>query len=82
MGLVSNYIRGRVVSKYNVEEEEVCCCSTPCNPCLNFLHFGCNYPCSLFQMEYSVSVWEEEARRVIGVTHTYPAIVVTAVQTY
>eukprot|EP01040_Poterioochromonas_malhamensis_P010528 gene10528-11464_t len=58
---LSNYLRDRVVERYNVEEEQVCCCGG-LNYYINFLHFGCNYPCSLFQVNMAVERWEEEAK--------------------
>lgn len=40
---LSNYLREKVVQKYNVEEEQCCCCGSWNYP-INYCHFGCNYP--------------------------------------
>jgi hypothetical protein len=64
-GLLANYLRLRVVSRYNVEEHNYFCCGC-LNPCLNFLHNACNYPCSLFQMKVSMDQWDEESPQVLA----------------
>ena len=67
MGVISNHYRDKVIAKYNVEENNVCweeyecgCCT---NACLNFMHYGCNYPCSFFQMYVSMVEWDLERSR-------------------
>lgn len=60
-GLIANYLRMTVVAKYNVEEHNFFCCGA-LNPCLNFVHNACNYPCSLFQMKVSMDQWDEEGQ--------------------
>ena len=54
---LSNHIRAQVIQQYDVEEEKNFCCG-PCNPWLDYCHFGCNYPCSFFQMEMSIEEWD------------------------
>eukprot|EP01040_Poterioochromonas_malhamensis_P010527 gene10527-11463_t len=58
---LANFYRCRIVEQYNVEEEQLCCCGRM-NWFFNYLLFGINYPCSLFQMNMSVERWEEEAK--------------------
>ena len=62
LGALSNFMRLQVVSKYNVIEEDICCCKTSCNFVVNQMHFGCNYPCSLFQMDMAMEQWQKEAK--------------------
>ena len=62
MGVLSNILRSKVITKYNVEEEDVCCCSTPFNQCFNDLNFCFHYPCSLFQMDMAMERWQQEKR--------------------
>lgn len=62
-GIISNIMRREVVSKYGVVEEDVCCMKTPCNYPANQLHFGCNYPCSLFQMDMAIEHWQKESQQ-------------------
>jgi hypothetical protein len=64
-GLLANYLRQRVVAKYNVEEHNYFCCGC-LNPCLNFFHNACNYPCSLFQMKMAMEEWDAENPQVLS----------------
>lgn len=64
-GLIANWLRHRVVSKYNVDEHNYFCCGC-LNPCLNFLHNACNYPCSLFQMKMAMEEWDAENPQVLA----------------
>lgn len=80
--VLSNYLREATIAKYNVEEEQCCCCGSM-NYCINYLHFGCNYPCSLFQVLVSIEHWEAEATKpnVMVVTGTVvPATILNPVQ--
>lgn len=47
-------MRNEVKTKYNVEEDQACCCGE-CNPICNFCHFNCSYPCSFFQVIYIIN---------------------------
>ncbi|KAJ1410392.1 hypothetical protein B484DRAFT_455878 [Ochromonadaceae sp. CCMP2298] len=58
-GLLANFLRMKVVKKYNVLDENECCCG-PLNPLVNFLHNAISYPCSLYQMKMSMNEWDEE----------------------
>jgi hypothetical protein len=44
---LANYLREKAIHKYNVEEENYCCCGS-WDYCCNYIHFGCNYPVSSF----------------------------------
>ncbi len=69
---LSNYLRSAVVRVYNVEEEKTFCCG-PCNPWLDYCHFGCNYPCSLFQMQMGMEEWDAiPTVSVIAPIHAQP----------
>lgn len=61
-GVLANYLRLRVVAKYNIDEHNYFCCG-PMNPCLNYIHNACNYPCSLFQTKMAMEEWDEEAQQ-------------------
>lgn len=78
---ISNYLREQIVEKYNVEEEQCCCCGS-WNYYINYCHFGCNYPCSLFQVLVSVEEWEEEARSTVSIATPIivPGTVISSVQ--
>ncbi len=54
--LISNYFRSETLKRYNIEEEKTFCCGEQCNACLDYFHFGCNYPCSLFQVRDPIVV--------------------------
>lgn len=71
---VSNYLRAKVVREYNVEEEQNCTCCGPCNPYIDQMHLGCNYPCSLFQMYVSLEQWEYEDKHQLIVQTPNPVI--------
>ncbi|RYG63116.1 hypothetical protein EON64_16580 [archaeon] len=55
---LTSYLRHQILDKYNVEEEQACPCNSWNTPWMNFCHFGCNYPCSLFQMYMSLEDWQ------------------------
>lgn len=63
MGLLSNCLRKQVIATYNVSEQNACddgytcCCS---HDLCNEFHYGCNYPCSLFQMLNSMREWDTQ----------------------
>jgi len=65
-GILSNYLRSRIVTLYNIEDESCNCGS--CNPIVNYTHFACSYPCSLFQVYVSVRQWELEKLKSVQVT--------------
>lgn len=75
---LSNHLRSKVVEEYNVEEEQCCCCGS-CNPWINFCHFGCNYPCSLFQVAISLEHWEYEAKNQATIVHIANPVVATVI---
>ena len=60
--IISNYLRGITLVKYNVEENNCCDCGE--NECMNSfcnnLYYGCHYPCSLFQILVSIQYWDQE----------------------
>ena len=61
--LLSNYFRTKIKRLYKVQEEKTklcCCCGPYLTPSCEYLHFGCNYPCSFFQMFMSVEEWSKE----------------------
>lgn len=58
---ISSYMRQRTIQQYNVEEEPICCIGTALNPVCDFVFYGVNYPCSLFQVLMSVEQWESES---------------------
>jgi len=66
-GVIANYLRLKVIAKYNVEDDNYFCCGSM-NPCLNFVHNACNYPCSLFQMKMAMEEWDEENPQQQAVT--------------
>eukprot|EP01040_Poterioochromonas_malhamensis_P010529 gene10529-11465_t len=70
---LANYLRCRIVEQYNVEEEQLCCCGGMNYYC-DYLLFGINYPCSLFQLNMSVERWEEEEK------HDYQAVAMVMAQ--
>jgi len=63
--VISNNIRHEVVTQYNVEEEQCCCCGPTLNSYINYCHFGCNYPCSLFQVLVALDEWENDKTAVL-----------------
>lgn len=80
---LSNYLRTAVLRKYNVEEERTFCCGEGCNPWLDYCHFGCNYPCSLFQMQVAMDEWDAPPTVVIGTPiHAQPLPVATKAVVY
>lgn len=81
---ISNYLRSSVVREYNVEEEKTFCCGETCNSYLDYCHFGCNYPCSFFQMYVSMEQWDQEMAAantvsVIAPVHAQPINVTQAI---
>ena len=64
-GAVANCLRLHVIAKYNVEDDNYFCCGS-LNPCLNFVHNACNYPCSLFQMKMAMDEWDEESQQAMS----------------
>jgi hypothetical protein len=85
MGLLSNYMRARVVETYNVQEEDACAngCTCGCShDFCNQVHYGCNYPCSFFQMMMSMEEWDAQladlssmADTNIGLVHGIPVVI-------
>lgn len=62
---ISNHLRRKAIEKYHVkpDEECTCCCGRGCcSSWVNYCHFGCNYPCSLFQVMVSVDKWDNEIK--------------------
>jgi hypothetical protein len=55
--VLSNCLRDRVVKKYNVEEENSFCCGS-WNGCLNYCHFGCNYPVSFETLSFLLFLFD------------------------
>ena len=76
--VLSNHLRAKVVNEYNVEEEQCCCCGS-CNSTINYFHFGCNYPCSLFQVAMSLEHWEYEDKHSQTVVHTTNPVIATVI---
>eukprot|EP01038_Epipyxis_sp_PR26KG_P015091 gene15091-20308_t len=61
---LSNWYRRDIIKEYHVKEEEVllCCfCGPPLTPWCDFIHIGCNYPCSFFQMYMSLEEWQQQS---------------------
>lgn len=69
--LLSSHLRSKLVLKYNIEEEKACPCESWNTPWITFCHFGCNYPCSFFQMYVSVDEWRKEGQQT---TASYPVV--------
>ena len=61
-GCCGLHLRRRVITHYNVEEPNRCCCG-PCNETCNDLDTICNLPCNLWQMSVSIREWEEESKK-------------------
>jgi hypothetical protein len=76
---ISNTIRQEVIAQYNVEEEQCCCCGDTLNSYINYCHFGCNYPCSLFQVLVALDEWEHEQQAVVSVAVPVPSVVANPV---
>lgn len=76
--VISNTIRQDVVSEYNVEEEQCCCLGDTLNSYINYCHFGCNYPCSLFQVLVALDEWENDQKLVPVIINPVVANPVTA----
>lgn len=68
--LITNFLRYKIIQKYNVEEEKACPCDSWNTPLMEFCHFGCNYPCALFQMYVSLDEWQKDASSV----KAYPVV--------
>jgi hypothetical protein len=71
-----------VLRVHNVEEEKTFCCGPTCNNYLDYCHFGCNYPCSLFQMEISMEEWDAAAIPTVSIIapiHAQPITVTKVV---
>lgn len=65
--LVTNYLRQKTITKYGVEDSDVCNCSNPfMNSVCNYCCYGLNYPCALFQMMVSIEYWDQEDTLPLG----------------
>lgn len=64
----SMYLRERIKTKFNVEENEgpICCPGRQQDDWIQRLYFGMNFPCSLFQMYESILYWEAEEAALNG----------------
>lgn len=64
MGFSALAMREEIIKRYNVTEENacsdccICCCFT--HRLCNTFHYGCNYPCTFFQMLVSMEEWDHE----------------------
>ena len=56
----------QVIAAYNVNEvnacDDGCTCGISHSLC-NEIHYGCNYPCSLFQMLNSMREWDAKVQQ-------------------
>lgn len=71
---LSMWLRSKVVSEYDVEEETCFTCCGPCGPFVDKVFFGCNYPCSLFQVLVAVDHWEKEEGKPPAVVAELPKV--------
>lgn len=59
--IISNYLRGITLIKYNVEETNCYDFKSKCmNTLCNNMYYGCHYPCSLYQIYVSIEYWDQE----------------------
>jgi len=72
--ILTNYLRNKTLYKYNVQENDFFINCHDYNPtlnlCCNYLCYGCNYPCSLFQLLVSIEYWKQEDLLNITTTTT------------
>lgn len=64
-GMIANYLRLKVIARYNVEDHNYFCCGSM-DPCLNFFHNALSYPCSLFQMKVAMDEWDVENPKALA----------------